>query len=165
MLEKMIKEAILSMSGESKGCDVQLGSINMGTATVKDYPLSKNKADVIKSSTGKGLNDFTVENVMNGSIRPEDIRIAPETLEMQAQIAESDGRKAFAQNLRRAAELIAVPDDRILEIYDKLRPYRSSKDELLEIANELETKYNAKINATLVREATVRYEKRDRLKR
>jgi propanediol dehydratase small subunit len=161
MLEKMIKEALLSMSKEQNGS----GTINTGKATIKDYPLSKNRADLIKSSTGKGLNDFTVENVMNGSIKPEDIRIAPETLEIQAQIAESDGRKPFAQNLRRAAELIAVPDDRILEIYDKLRPYRSTKDELIGIANELETKYNAKINAALVREAVVRYEQRDRLKR
>lgn len=166
MLEKMIKEAILSMTGENKISEtVSTGSTEMAKATVKDYPLSKNKADLIKSSTGKGLNDFTVDNVMNGSITPEDIRIAPETLEMQAQVAESDGRKPFAQNLRRAAELIAVPDNRILEIYDKLRPYRSTKAELAEIANELEIKYNAKINAALVREAAVLYEKRDRLKR
>lgn len=161
MLEKMIKEALLSMTGENKN----FGTTNTETATIKDYPLSKNKPNLIKSSTGKGLNDFTVENVMNGSIKPEDIRIAPETLEMQAQIAESDGRKPFAQNLRRAAELIAVPDDRILEIYDKLRPYRSTKSELLGIAEELEVKYNAKINAALVRQAVVLYEQRDRLKR
>jgi len=161
MLEKMIKEALLSMAGENKNCE----TTNLEKTTIKDYPLSKNKPNLIKSSTGKSLSDFTVENIMNGSITPEDIRIAPKTLEMQAQIAESDGRKSFAQNLRRAAELIAVPDDRILEIYDKLRPYRSTKNELLEIANELETKYNAKINAELVREAVVLYEKRDRLKR
>ena len=161
MLEKMIKEALLSMAGENKNCE----TINLEKTTIKDYPLSKNKPNLIKSSTGKSLSDFTVENIMNGSITPEDIRIAPKTLEMQAQIAESDGRKSFAQNLRRAAELIAVPDERILEIYDKLRPYRSTKNELLEIANELETKYNAKINAELVREAVVLYEKRDRLKR
>ena len=107
MLEKMIKEALLSMTGENKN----FGTTNTETATIKDYPLSKNKPNLIKSSTGKGLNDFTVDNVMNGSITPEDIRIAPETLEMQAQVAESDGRKPFAQNLRRAAELIAVPDN------------------------------------------------------
>ena len=161
MLEKMIKEALLSMTGNNKDS----GTMTTGTATLKDYPLSKHRPDMIKSSTGKGLNEFTVENVMNGSIKPEDIRIAPATLEMQAQVAESDGRKPFAQNLRRAAELIAVPDDRILEIYDKMRPYRSTKAELLGIADELDTKYNAKINAALVREAVVMYEKRDRLKK
>ena len=35
---------------------------------------------------------------------------------------------------KRQAELIAVPDDRLLEIYNALRPYRSTKQELLDIA-------------------------------
>ncbi len=30
-------------------------------------------------------------------------------------------------NFERAAELTAVPDDRILEIYNALRPYRSTR--------------------------------------
>ena len=53
-------------------------------------------------------------------------------------MAESVHREAFAGNLRRAAELIAVPDDRLLEIYNALRPYRSTKQELLDIAGELD---------------------------
>lgn len=162
-LEKMIKEAILSMADNGNKKEVSSGVA--GKASVCDYPLSENKADVVKSATGKGLADFTLENVMNGSIGADDCRIAPETLEMQAQIAEGDGRGAFAQNLRRASELIAIPDDRILEIYDKLRPYRSTKNELLDIARELESKYNAVINAELVREAAKLYDKRDRLKK
>ena len=91
--------------------------------------------------------------------------IAPETLEMQAQVAESVHREAFAGNLRRAAELIAVPDDRLLEIYNALRPYRSTKQELLDIAGELDGKYGAKTAASLVREAAEVYEKRGRLKK
>ena len=84
---------------------------------------------------------------------------------MQAQIAESMNRDAIARNFRRAAELIRVPDDRILEMYNALRPYRSTKVELLAIADELEDKYNAKVNAQLVREAAELYEKRDRLRK
>ena len=87
------------------------------------------------------------------------------TLEMQAQVAESVHREAFAGNLRRAAELIAVPDDRLLEIYNALRPYRSTKQELLDIAGELDGKYGAKTAASLVREAAEVYEKRGRLKK
>ena len=71
--------------------------------------------------------------VINGELSADDMRIAPETLEMQAQVAESVHREAFAGNLRRAAELIAVPDDRLLEIYNALRPYRSTKQELLDV--------------------------------
>ena len=93
------------------------------------------------------------------------MRISPETLEMQAQVAESVNREAFAGNLRRAAELIAVPDDRLLEIYNALRPYRSSKQELIDIANELDQKYGAKTAAALVREAADVYDQRGRLKK
>ena len=83
---------------------------------------------------------------------------------MQAQVAESVGRDAFASNLRRAAELIAVPDKRILEIYNALRPYRSTKAELYQIADELENQYNCKINAAFVREAADVYALRGRLR-
>lgn len=164
LLEKMIREVMLSMS---KGEEIE--SISNYTTKDKitnlDYPLSKKKTDVVKSATGKKLDEFTIENVMNGKILANDCRIAPETLEMQAQIAESVNRDSFARNLRRASELIAVPDDRILEIYNSLRPYRSTKSELLSIANELEEKYNANINAEFIREAAQLYEKRDRLRK
>jgi len=94
-----------------------------------------------------------------------DVRITPETLEMQAQVAESRGRTVFASNLRRAAELIAVSDERILEIYNAMRPYRSTKAELLAIADELQNKYNAKVTAGLVREAAEVGEARGRLRK
>lgn len=164
LLEKMIREVMLSMAkGESNNTDTPVS--NCGKTTSADYPLSKKKADVVKSATGKKLDDFTMENVMNGTIGAADCRIAPETLEMQAQVAESVNRASFARNLRRASELIAVPDTRILEIYNSLRPYRSTKAELLAIADELETKYNASVNAKFIREAAELYEKRDRLRK
>ncbi|CDL36747.1 Propanediol dehydratase small subunit [Citrobacter freundii] len=61
----------------------------------------------------------------------QDMRITPETLRLQAEIAKDAGRDRLAMNFERAAELTAVPDDRILEIYNALRPYRSTKDELM----------------------------------
>lgn len=162
LLEKLIRDVIGEMSTSS---NVNTENVrNAASMTDADYPLSQKKAGIIKSATGRKLDEFTMENVVNGKIGAADCRIAPETLEYQAQVAESLNRKSFARNLRRAAELIAVPDERILEIYNLLRPYRSTKKELLEIANELETKYNAKVNAQLVREAAELYEKRNRLK-
>lgn len=164
LLEKMIREVMLSMAkGESNSNTVTKTSC--GETTSKDYPLSQKKADVVRSATGKKLEEFTMENVMNGTVGAADCRIAPETLEMQAQVAESVNRHSFARNLRRASELIAVPDTRILEIYNALRPYRSTKEELFAIADELETKYHASINAQFLREAAELYEKRDRLRK
>lgn len=130
----------------------------------KDYPLAAKRPELVKTVTGKGFSSITLEAVMQGEITPDDLRITAETLHLQAQIAEAVGRKQFAQNLRRAAELTRVPDERILEIYTALRPYRSTKEELLGIANELEQKYNAPLCAALVREAAEVYERRRRLK-
>ncbi|MCI5724511.1 MAG: diol dehydratase small subunit [Fusobacterium gastrosuis] len=160
LLEKLIRDVIGEISNPTSINPVS----REGRMTDADYPLSEKKASILKSATGRTLSEFTMENVMSGKIGAADCRIAPETLEYQAQVAESLNRKSFARNLRRAAELIAVPDERILEIYNLLRPYRSTKKELLAVADELENKYNAKVNAQLVREAAELYEKRNRLK-
>ena len=74
-------------------------------------------------------------------------------------------RHAIARNLRRAGELIAIPDSRILEIYNALRPYRSTVEELLAIADELETQYQATINAAFIRESAEVYRQRDKLRK
>jgi len=102
---------------------------------------------------------------MDGKISFNDIKVRPQTLEYQAQIAESIHRPHIAANLRRAAEMTQIPDKRILEMYDALRPYRRTKQELHDMADELESKFQAKICADLVREAAEVYEKRGRLKR
>ncbi|MBF4695931.1 diol dehydratase small subunit [Fusibacter ferrireducens] len=168
VLEKVIKEVMQSMqtsTGKTTQSKASCGSeCSSDKMTRKDYPLSETRVNEIKTPTGKSLSDITIENIMSGNITAEDVKIAPETLEYQAQIAESVGRNAFAMNLRRAAELISVPDDRILEIYNALRPYRSTKAELLAIADELENKYGCKINSNHVREAADVYERRGRLK-
>jgi propanediol dehydratase small subunit len=132
--------------------------------TANDYPLSSKRPDLVSSATGKKLDEITLEKFMDGSIDFKDIQIRPETLEYQAQIAESAGRPHISVNLRRAAELTRVPDARILEIYGALRPGRSTKEELLAISAELETKYNATICSTFVREAACVYAERGQLK-
>jgi propanediol dehydratase small subunit len=110
------------------------------------------------------LGQITLDAVMKGEITDDELRITPEVLELQAQIAEKVRRPQLAGNIRRAAELTKVDDERILQIYNALRPYRSTKAELLAIADELEGKYGAKVNASFVREAAEVYEARGRLK-
>ncbi|MCX7714142.1 MAG: diol dehydratase small subunit [Clostridia bacterium] len=128
--------------------------------SVKDYPLAKNKSDKIKGLTGKGLGDITLEKVINDEIFPEDIRISGEVLNMQADIAQANGKRQFAENLRRAAEMTKIPDERVLEIYNMLRPNRSTKQQLLDVADELEKMYEAKLTAKFVRDAVSAYEQR-----
>ena len=144
-----------AVSGASSG-----GKLNAG----RDYPLGIKRPDLVKSAGGMGLDEITLEKVVAGKIKFEDIKTRPETLEYQAQIAESAGRPRLAANLRRAAEMTRIPDARVLEIYNALRPYRSTKQELIDIASELETEYKATVCAKLVREAAGAYEKRGRLR-
>lgn len=132
--------------------------------TSAQYPLGEHIPDQISSQSGMKLSEITLDKLISGEVNAKDIRISKETLEMQAQVAESVGRGAFAQNLRKAAELIAVPDERILEIYNALRPYRSTKSELIAIADELENVYGCVINSAYVREAADVYETRGRLR-
>jgi propanediol dehydratase small subunit len=130
-----------------------------------DYPLADKRPELVKTATGKSLAEITLDAVVSGAVKADEIRITPQTLEYQAQIGESIGRPQFAHNLRRAAEMTAVPDARILQIYNALRPNRSTKAELLAIAAELEGQYGAKICAGFVREAAEVYERRKVLRK
>lgn len=125
------------------------------------YPLSHNMSpEDIKSKTGKSLSQINIKNILNGEVSSEDIKISKETLMLQGEIAEKAGRPQLKQNFVRAAELINIPDKLLLEIYDKLRPNRATKEELVSIANELVEKYDAKACSKLVIEAVEVYEKR-----
>ncbi|WP_304117228.1 diol dehydratase small subunit [Mycolicibacterium bacteremicum] len=126
-----------------------------------DYPLSLNRQDLLFTPNGKSIADITMDAVMSGDVTASDLRITPETLRLQAQIAEKVGRKPLGANLRRAAEMTAISDERVLQIYNALRPNASTKAELDAIAEELETQYEATMLAGLVREAADVYERRD----
>ena len=160
LMKQIVEQVMAAMSGKA----APAAAPKKGCVTAADYPLGVKMPEAIKTPTGKPYSSLSYEKVIAGELPSDDMRIAPETLEMQAQVAESVGREAFAGNLRRAAELIAVPDERLLEIYNALRPYRSTKQELLDIAAELDG-YKCAIAAGLVREAAEVYEKRDRLKK
>jgi propanediol dehydratase small subunit len=125
------------------------------------YPLSRNMPQSsIKSKTGKSLEDISIENILSGNINSEDIKISRETLLMQGEIAEKEGRKQVKENFTRASELVDISDKKLLEVYEKLRPNRSTKEELMVIAKELEVKYGATECAKLIYETIQVYEKR-----
>lgn len=125
-----------------------------------EYPLSDNP-DQVETPDGTTLSEITLEGIVEGDIDGDNIAISPDTLEKQAQVADQNGRPQLAQNFRRAAELTTVPDERILEIYNALRPSGMDKQKLQSMADELEEEYDAQINADLVREAIDVYEQQE----
>jgi propanediol dehydratase small subunit len=125
-----------------------------------NYPLGQFEKETITSKSGKHLSDITLQEVKNGNITSEDIKISRETLHKQAQVCVEHDNPAMAANLSRAAELVDVPDDIILKMYNQLRPNRSAKKDLLDMAHELQDKYHAPLCAKMVLEAADIYEKR-----
>ncbi|MCP2182259.1 diol dehydratase small subunit [Prauserella alba] len=127
----------------------------------RDYPLAAHRPELLRTPTGKPIDELTMEAVLSGDVAAEDLRISPDTLRLQARIAEQVGRTQLARNFRRAAELTALPDDLVLSIYNSLRPNASTKQQLTDIADRLEREYSATLCAELVREAADVYERRD----
>jgi propanediol dehydratase small subunit len=118
-----------------------------------EYPLAEKTPEILRTPSGMPFPEITLEAVLSGKVKMEDLRVTAEALEWQAQVAETSGRPQLAENLRRAAELVAVPEEHILRIYNALRPGRASQAELLALAADLEQTWRATRCAALIREA------------
>jgi propanediol dehydratase small subunit len=123
----------------------------------QSYPLI-NDPDTIQAASGRPLHKITPETL--GELRIEDLQISAAALRAQAAVAEAAGYVQLAANLRRAAELTAVPNAEVLQMYDALRPGRASYAELVALAERLATHYNAPLCAAFVREAAEVYRER-----
>jgi propanediol dehydratase small subunit len=129
--------------------------------TTADYPIAEQRPDLVKGKRGKGLDALTLDRLLAGEVTLEDLRITPEALRLQAEIAEAAGRPTLALNFARAAELADVPQDVVMRIYELLRPGRAgSKEELLAAARELREMHQARRMADFVEEAAAVYERR-----
>ncbi|HZT33100.1 MAG TPA: diol dehydratase small subunit [Bryobacteraceae bacterium] len=118
-----------------------------------EYPLAEKSPEILKTPSGLAFAEITLDAVLEGKVRMEDLRVTAEALELQAQVADAAGRRQLGENLRRAAELVVVPEEQILKIYQALRPGRASRAELLGLAAELEREFGARRCAELIREA------------
>ncbi len=111
---------------------------------IADYPLAENRPEIVRGKRGKGLDEITLDAVVEGRVTLDDLSITSAALRQQAEIARAAGRPTLAQNFERAAELVDVPQDTIMRMYELLRPGRAqSKDELLAAAKELEKSHGA----------------------
>jgi propanediol dehydratase small subunit len=128
-----------------------------------DYPLSVNRPELLHTPTGKSLDDLTMAAVVAGDLTSEDLRISPDTLKLQGQLAAAAGCRQLADNFTRASEMTAIPDAEVLAMYNSLRPNASTAGQLEELASRLESTYSATTCAALVREAAQVYAARDLL--
>jgi propanediol dehydratase small subunit len=126
---------------------------------VNDYPLGRRRPDLVTTPAGVPLAEVTLDAARAGRLAADDLRATAATLARQAEVARTAGRRQLADNLERAAELTAVPDAELLEIYTALRPGRSTAAELESWAARLDG-YGAAGTAAFVREAAAAYGER-----
>ena len=113
----------------------------------------------IRTGSGRTLDELTIDALRAGRLAPEDFRISRAQLDAQADAAEAGGYRQLAENLRRAAELTGLPNDRVFEIYAMLRPGRASVAELHDLAADLRRQNLSRVAAFIV-EAAEAYAKR-----
>ena len=122
------------------------------------YPLAESGPGEARTSSGRRVAEITLDAVVRGEITPADIRVSPGVLRQQADFAEEGGNPQLADNLRRGAELVAFSDEDLLELYESLRPGRSTALELDALAAAGGSRGHA--CAALVREARGAYVRR-----
>jgi len=130
---------------------------------VGDYPLGTQRPDLVRTPSGLALEELTLDALRVGLLEASDMRATAETLRLQGEVARAAGRAELAANLDRAAELTAIPDEVILEIYTALRPDRSTAEQLDRWTERLEHDFGATMTAAFVREAKEVYGERNLL--
>jgi propanediol dehydratase small subunit len=133
--------------------------------TTPTYPLREHAADTLRAASGRHLADVTEAALDAGELSIADTQVSADTLRAQAEVARRAGHPQLAANLRRAAELAAVPNAELLRMYDTLRPGRATHAQLLALADELAARYGAADCAAFVREAAEVYLRRGLLAR
>jgi len=161
IIANVVRKVMKELDG---GAPVSSAPVSGSGISAADYPLGVKRRDILKSPRGIPFDELTLENIENGKVKFEDFSISPEVLKLQGEIAVSAGRTQIAHNFARAGEMTKIPDARILEMYNSLRPHRSTKEEMLAMADELQNKYGATVCANFVREAADVYQRRKLLK-
>jgi propanediol dehydratase small subunit len=117
-------------------------------------------SNTVHTASGRTLDELNIESICAGELTADDFRISGETLRHQADAAEAAGYWQLAENLRRAAEVTGISNQEVLDIYNALRPSRSTYNELINLANHLENDLDAPRTAAFVREAAEVYQER-----
>jgi propanediol dehydratase small subunit len=79
-----------------------------------DYPPGLRRPDLVRTPAGIALDDVSLDRRDIGST---ELRATPDTLRLRAVVARAARRPQLVDYLVRAAELAALPEETILEIY------------------------------------------------
>lgn len=106
---------------------------------------------------------ISVGNAVDGKLGLSDLRMDPAVLAHQAVVAAEGGNPQLAENFLRAAELATMDDGDVMNLYEALRPHRSTAEELEALRIRLENQGAARC-AALVEQAAQAYTRRGLLR-
>lgn len=109
------------------------------------------------------MSEITVANAVDGKLGLSDLRMDPVALAHQAAVAEEGGNPQLAENFLRAAELTLIDDEQVMALYEALRPYRSTAEDLEALRTSLLAN-GASRCAALVEQAAGAYARRGLLR-
>lgn len=109
------------------------------------------------------MSEITVANAVDGKLGLGDLRMDPVALAHQAAVAEEGGNPQLAENFLRAAELALIDDEQVMALYEALRPYRSTAEDLEALRASLQAN-GASRCAALVEQAAGAYARRGLLR-
>ena len=118
------------VGGQGRDHPAQGVKLELLTLRVLRLEDGKTMEKTIHTATGRTLDELSMEAVLQGQLTTEDFRISDETLQQQADAAEAAGYEQLAENLRRAAELTRISNEEVLEMYNTLRPGRTTHAQL-----------------------------------
>lgn len=129
--------------------------------TKAQYPISEEAPESVRNARGRTLDDLTLEKVLSGEVTQRDFGITRSALHHQASVARDSERNSLAENFDRAAEMIDIPDDVLIETYELLRPGRAETlEKLMERAALFRDRYGAVKMAAFIEEAAHAYKRR-----
>ena len=112
-----------------------------------------------KAFSGRDAGELDLDRLAADELDADDVRIHPDTLRAQAEVARRHANPQLAANFARAAELALLPEAEVLALYEALRPHRATGGQLEALAGRLE-EVPAPLCAQLVREAAAVYARR-----
>lgn len=112
-----------------------------------------------RAFSGRDSRELDLDRLAADELSADDVRIHPDTLRAQADVARRHANPQLAANFARAAELAQLTEVEVLALYESLRPGRATDEELAELAQRLES-VPAPLCAELVREAAAVYARR-----
>ena len=121
------------------------------------FPLGIHHRNEVCAKSGRPLHELTLDHVQAGDIQPDDLYASAETLNLQAKFALDAGYAEVAANLIRAAEMTQIPNAEILEVYEALRPGRSTYYQLLSLSQQIISMYGAEHTGAYIRDAAEAY--------